>query len=219
MKSTRLALAAVLILGSLTLVSSPALLPQGHADELKLLLNVPTTAHPGDKISIELWTVINFVEPGTNVGGTRSVLAYNATGANCTTIPCLSFAVKANLNASNIVSTNDVVVPHIHTPSGGFVPLPPFRPWVHHGAWITNYTVPSELGLYGVHLFANYSISTNNYFISQAATTFSVQAAPVEAASLATAQNLIYATLGVAILAVLLDIVILMRKRIPAMSK
>jgi hypothetical protein len=207
--------AALALCAFLLIVSSTVLVPRAHADELDLLLNVPRVAHLGNTINIELWTVINYAAP-SQTGGTRSQLTYNATGADCINrFPCLSFAVKANLNASDPFNSNSLVVPHVHTPSGGFVALPPFKTWVHLGAWITNYTVPSELGLYGVHVFANYTIARGVFFVGQAATTFSVEGAPAEAASLATTQELAYAVLGVATLAVLLDMVILTRKRIP----
>ncbi len=125
---------------------------------LQLFLNVPEVAYPGQTIAVELWTVYN-----------GDTLAFNATGTGtpCVTLfPCISFNVASNLGIK--------VPPHVHTPSGGFVPLPPLKTWVHPGAWNTSYVVPAETGLYGVHLYANYTLSPGNSAVNEAATTFTV---------------------------------------------
>ncbi len=84
---------------------------------------------------------------------------------------------------------------------------------------MTTYTVSSELGLYGVHVYTNLTTAIGVSFVYQAATTFSVQNAPAEAASLTSTQNLAYAILAVAIIAVILDVVLLARKPGPSMPK
>src|SRR5207245_10112459 len=121
----------------------------------------PCTATPRQTIAMERWTRYENATSG------RPDSAFNATGESATTcsvFPCLSFLVKINLGIS--------AAPHIHTPSGAFVALPTFAKWVHPGAWNTSYTVPSQLGLYGVHMYANYTLKTGtNASISYASHT------------------------------------------------
>jgi hypothetical protein len=125
--------------------------------------------------------------------------------------------VKINLGIS--------APPHIHTPSGGFVALPTFAKWVHPGAWNTSYTVPSQLGLYGVHMYANYTLKTgpNSYtsYVSQTETTFTVKSATATPTDVSNgvsglaSQNLTYGVLGLVVVALILDALILFWKKTP----
>ena len=212
MKNSKLATITIALL-AITVLSGTVLVQNVRAQNaLNLYLFAPTTANPGQSIGIELWTLYENTTSG------RPDLAFNATGesaTSCTVFPCLTFVVKINLGIA--------APPHIHTPSGGFVALSAFKQWVHPGAWNTSYTVPSQLGLYGVHMYANYTIKTgpNSYtsYISQAQTTFTVANADATHADvtngvsgLAT-MNMSYVLLGFIVVAVVLEIVILVWKK------
>ncbi len=212
MKNTRLAKIALLLFAT-TVLSGAALVQNARAQSLlELHLFAPTTATPGQTIAIELWTLYENSTSG------RPDLAFNATGESATTcsvFPCLSFLVKINLGIS--------APPHIHTPSGAFVALPTFKQWVHPGAWNTSYTVPSQLGLYGVHMYANYTIKTgpNTYisYVSQTQTTFTVTSATASPTDVSNgvsglaSQNLTYGVLGLVVIALILDALILFWKK------
>src|SRR3989442_2994650 len=214
MKNSHLAKIAMLLFA--TVLSGAAVVQNGRAQSLlELHLFAPSTATPGQTIAIELWTLYE------NATSRRPDLAFNATGESATTcsvFPCLTFLVKINLGIS--------APPHIHTPSGGFVALPAFSKWVHPGAWNTSYTVPSQLGLYGVHMYANYTIKTgpNSFtsYVSQTQTTFTVTSAtatPTDVSSAASglaSQNLTYGVLGLVVVAIILDALILFWKKPPA---
>jgi hypothetical protein len=212
MKKTQLSIIVVLLLGFAAFAATE-LVPSTHAVQvtqsaLELHLFAPSTASPGQTIGIELWTIFE------NVTSNRSDLAFNHTSvglANTT----LSFRATTNIGA---------VPPHIHTPGGSFVTLASFTQWVHPGAWNTSYTVPSQLGLYGVHVYANYTViparGAATTYITQAETTFSVQNAPATASGvsgLATA-TIDYAVIGLVAAAVVLDLVLLFWKRSPVKS-
>lgn len=212
MKLARITIALLAI----TVLSGTVLVQNVRAQNtLNLYLFAPTTATPGQSIGIELWTLYENTTSG------RPDLAFNATGesaTSCTVFPCLTFVVKINLGIA--------APPHIHTPSGGFVALPAFKQWVHPGAWNTSYTVPSQLGLYGVHMYANYTVRTGpgpstTSYISQTQTTFTVtntEATPADVTNgvsgLAT-MNMSYALLGLLVVVVVLEIVILVWKKNP----
>ncbi len=214
MKNARVAIAAMLLLSTITVLAvPPSIIPKAHAQQsLQLFLFTPRTASPGETVAVELWTIFENTTSG------RPDLAFNATGTGTCGVslfPCLSFLVKINLGIS--------APPHVHTPSGSFVALAAFKSWVHLGAWNTSYTVPSQLGLYGVHLYANYTIRTGpnafTSFVSQAETTFSVQTAPATPADLtsnvSSLQNIVYGVLGLVVLAVILDVLLLFWKKSP----
>jgi hypothetical protein len=86
---------------------------------------------------------------------------------------------------------------------------------------MTNYTVPSQLGLYAVHVYGNYTIvtaRTTSINIGEAQTTFTVQnapATPADVSGLAT-MNVLYGVLGLAVIAIVLDALILFWKKTPA---
>ncbi len=214
MKNSKLARITIALL-AITLLSGTVFVQNVRAQNaLNLFLFAPTTATPGQTIAIELWTVYENTTSG------RPDLAFNATGesaTSCTVFPCLTFLVNINLRIA--------APPHIHTPSNAFVALPAFKQWVHPGAWNTSYTVPSQLGLYGVHMYANYTIKTGPnsfaFYISQAQTTFTVANADATRADvtngvsgLAT-MNMSYALLGLLVVAVALELVILVWKKPP----
>ncbi len=213
MKIQQLSVIVVLLLGTGALAGTE-LVPSTHAvqvtqNSLELHLFAPSTASPGQTIAVELWTIFE------NVTSNRSDLAFNQTSVNVANTT-LSFRVTTNLG---------VVPPHIHTPGGSFITLASFTRWVHNGAWNTSYTVPSQLGLYGVHVYANYTVipsprGTATSYITQAETTFSVENAPATASGvsgLATA-SIDYAVLGLVAVAVVLDLVLLFWKRSPVKS-
>ena len=214
MKNSRLAKIALLLF-AITVLSGAAVVQNARAQSLlELQLFAPTTATPGQTIAIELWTLYENATSG------RPDLAFNATGESATTCsvyPCLSFLVKINLGIS--------AAPHVHTPSGAFVALPTFAKWVHPGAWNTSYTVPSQLGLYGVHMYANYTIRTgpNAYisYVSQTQTTFTVTSATASPADVSNqvsglaSQNLTYGVLGLVVVTLILDALILFWKKPP----
>jgi len=214
MKKPQISVVVVLLLGSAAFAATE-LVPSAHAvqvtqNALELHLFAPTTASPGQTIGIELWTIFE------NVTSNRSDLAFNHTSvgvANTT----LSFSVTTNVG---------IVPPHVHTPGGSFITLASFKQWVHAGAWNTSYTVPSQLGLYGVHVYANYTVISATrgvqpvHYITQAETTFSVADAPATVSGvsgLATA-SVDYAVLGLVAAAVVLDLVLLFWKRSPVKS-
>ena len=215
MKNSKLSIIALVILGTIA-VSAAELVPSARASSpLEMQVFAPATASPGQTITIGLFTLYdNATVPA---GTTRPDLAYNFTSA--TTNRTLTFNVKINLGI--------VAPPHIHTPAGAFVALPPFKVWTHPGAWMTNYTIPSTLGLYAVHVYGNYTIVTTgprvvNSYIGEAQTTFSVQNAPASPADvtngvsgLAT-MNVLYGVLGLAVIAIVLDALILFWKKSPA---
>ena len=210
MRKPQLSVVVVLLLGSAAFAATE-LVPSSHAvqitqSSLELHLFAPSTASPGQTIGIELWTIFeNATAPA------RPDLAFNHTSigvANTT----LSFRVLTNVG---------FVPPHIHAPGGSFVTLASFTQWVHPGAWNTSYTVPSQLGLYGVHVYANYTViparGAATFYITQAETTFLVENAPATASGvsgLATA-SVDYAVLGLVAVAVVLDLVLLFWKRSP----
>ncbi len=217
MKNSRLAKIAILLF-AITVLLGAAVVQNARAQSLlELNLFAPTTSTPGQTIAIELWTLYENATSG------RPDLAFNATGESATTCsvyPCLSFLVKINLGIS--------AAPHVHTPSGAFVALPTFAKWVHPGAWNTSYTVPSQLGLYGVHMYANYTIRTGpNAFISyvsQTQTTFTVTSATASPADVSNqvsglaSQNLTYGVLGLVVVTLILDALILFWKKTPTKS-
>jgi hypothetical protein len=215
MKNSHLAKIAILLFAT-TVLSGAAIVQNARAQSLlELHLFAPATATPGQTIAIELWTLYENSTSG------RPDLAFNATGESATTcsvFPCLSFLVKINLGIS--------APPHIHTPSGAFVALPTFAKWVHPGAWNTSYTVPSQIGLYGVHMYANYTIKTgpNSYtsYVSQTQTTFTVKSATATPTDVSNgvsglaSQSLTYGVLGLVVVAIILDALILFWKKTPA---
>jgi len=209
MKTRQISVVIVLLLASAAFATTE-LVPSTHAvqvttSSLELHLFAPSTASPGQTISIELWTIFE------NVTSNRSDLAYSRTSvgvANTT----LTFSPTTNIGP---------VPPHIHTPGGSFITLSSFTQWVHPGAWNTSYTVPSQLGLYGVHVYANYTIiparGAPTFYVTQAETTFSVENAPATASGvsgLATA-SVDYAVLGLVAVAVVLSLVQMFWKRSP----
>jgi hypothetical protein len=207
MRNSRLAMIMILLLGTVT-ISAAELAPNAHGvqivtSSLDIHLFAPVTANPGQVIQIEMWTIFeNATAPA------RPDLAYNNTsvGVANTTI---SFSVKTNVG---------VVPPHIHTPGGSFVTLTPFKQWVHPGAWSTNYTVPSAVGLYGVHVYANYTVhtrTTSTFYVTQAETTFSVVPASASAADLSNVSYVDYGILGLVAVAVVLGLLLLFWKRSP----
>ncbi len=215
MKNLKLSIIALVILGAIAL-SAAELVPSALASSpLEMQVFAPATASPGQTISIGLFTLYDNatgIPAGAPAGTTRPDLAYNytsSTGNNQT----LTFNVKINLGI--------VAPPHIHTPSNGFVALPPFKVWTHKGVWMTNYTVPSQLGLYAVHVYGNYTVVTTGplritSYIGEAQTTFMVQNAPAPAADLSTTMNVLYGVLGLAVVAIVLDALILFWKKSPA---
>jgi len=212
MKKPQLSVVVIMLLGSAAFAAT-GLVPSTHAvqvtqNALELHLFAPSTASPGQTINIELWTIFE------NVTSNRSDLAFNHTSVGFVNTT-LSFRPTTNVG---------VVPPHIHTPGGAFITLPSFTQWVHPGAWNTNYTVPSQLGLYGVHVYANYTViparGAATSYVTQAETTFSVESAPATASGvsgLATA-SVDYAVLGLVAVAVVLDLVLLFWKRSPVKS-
>lgn len=210
MKIQKLSVIIALLFASLTLAATE-LVPSSHAvqvtqNSLELHLFAPSTASPGQTIGIGLWTIFE------NVTSNRSDLAFNHTSvalANTT----LSFRATTNIGT---------VPPHIHTPGGAFIVLAPFTQWVHPGAWNTSYTVPSQLGLYGVHVYVNYTViparGAPTYYVTQAETTFLVENAPATASGVSglTTASVDYAVLGLVAVAVVLDLVLLFWKRSPA---
>ncbi len=164
----------------------------------------PTTASPGQVISIGLWTIFE------NVTDNKPDLAFNNTSTAGNTT--LSFSAKINIGT--------VAGPHIHTPTNSLTFLAPFKEWAHPGAWTTSYTVPSDLGLYGVHVYANYTyipprgVATS--YIAQAETTFTVQASGATAADASNLAYMIYAIIGLVAVAVVLGLLLLFWKRSPA---
>jgi len=212
MKKPQLSVIILMLLGSAAFAATE-LVPSTHAvqvtqNALELHLFAPSTASPGQIIGIELWTIFE------NVTSNRSDLAFNHTSigfANTT----LSFRATTNIGA---------VPPHIHTPGGAFITLPLPTQWVHAGAWNTSYTVPSELGLYGVHVYANYTViparGTATSYITQAEATFSVESAPATASGVSglASAPVDYAVLGLVAVAVVLDLVLLFWKRSPVKS-
>jgi hypothetical protein len=215
MKNSHLAKIAILLFAT-TVLSGAVIVQNARAQSLlELHLFAPATATPGQTIAIELWTLYENATSG------RPDLAFNATGESATTcsvFPCLTFLVKINLGSS--------APPHIHTPSGGFVALPAFNKWVHPGAWNTSYTVPSQLGLYGVHMYANYTLKTgpNSFtsYVSQTQTTFTVKSATATPTDVSNgvsglaSQSLTYGVLGLVVVAIILDALILFWKKTPA---
>src|SRR2546428_7068371 len=217
MKNSRLAKIAILLCAITVLLGAAVVQNARPQSVLDPNLFGPTTSTPGQTIAIELWTL------NENATSGRPDLAFNATGESATTCsvyPCLSFLVKINLGIS--------AAPHVHTPSGAFVALPTFAKWVHPGAWNTSYTVPSQLGLYGVHMYANYTIRTGpNAFISyvsQTQTTFTVTSATASPADVSNqvsglaSQNLTYGVLGLVVVTLILDALILFWKKTPTKS-
>ncbi len=213
MKNLKRSIIALVILGAIAL-SAAELVPSARASSaLEMQVFAPATASPGQTISIGLFTLFD----NTTIAPTGTSypdLAYNFTSA--TTNRTLTFNVKINLGI--------VAPPHIHTPAGAFVALPPFKVWTHKGAWMTNYTVPSQLGLYAVHVYGNYTIVTpalrppTTVYIGEAQTTFTVQnapATPADVSGLAT-MNVLYGVLGLAVIAIVLDALILFWKKSPA---
>src|SRR5713226_3906007 len=211
MKKPQLSVIVVLLLGSAAFAATE-LVPNTHAvqvtqNALELHLFVPSTASPGQTISIELWTIFE------NVTSNRSDLAFNNTSVDVANTT-LSFVPKTNIGP---------VPPHIHTPGGGFVTLTPFKQWSLSGAWNKIYTVPAKLGLYGVHVYANYTVissprGTPTFYVTQAEATFSVEnapATPTDVSGLATA-SIGYGVLGLVAVAVVLDLLILFWKKSPA---
>ncbi len=207
-KTISLAIALVLFCGTLSaveLIPSARAIGQYSSNALELHLFAPTIANPGQVISIEMWTIFDNATSGV------SDLAFdhtNAALANTT----MSFTVNTNLGP---------VAPHIHTPSGSFVALPQPKEWVHPGAWMTNYTVPSQSGLYGVHIYANYTVISSprgpvTSYITQAETTFTVQDPLATASTVSGLGSIDYAILGLVAVAVVLDILLLFWKRSPA---
>ena len=207
MKDSRIAMVVAVLLSTVAL-SSAALAPDAHGvqivtSSLDIHLFAPVTANPGQVIQIEMWTIFeNATLPA------RPDLAYNHTsvGVANTTI---SFTVKTNVGP---------VPPHIHTPAGAFVTLAPFQQWVHPGAWSTNYTVPSAVGLYGVHVYANYTVhtrTTSTYYVTQAQTTFSVVPTSASAADVSNVSYVDYGILGLVAVAVVLGLMLLFWKRSP----
>lgn len=207
----------ILSLLAMTILCSSAILaidlfPRANAvqvqtSSLELHLFAPTTASPGQVISIGLWTIF---ENATFPGGGRADLAFNNTSVAGNTT--LSFTVKINLGIA--------VGPHIHTPTGSLTFLAPFKQWGHPGAWTTSYTVPSDLGLYGVHMYANYTYvnprGAATSYIAQAQTTFNVQATGAAASDVSGLANTSYAILGLAAVADVLGLLLLFWKRTPA---
>jgi len=213
MEKPQLSVIVILLLGSAAFAATE-LVPPTHAvgnigaNSFDIHLFAPSTASPGQNIAIELWTIFENATNGV------SDLAFNHTSVGFVNTT-LSFRVTTNVG---------VVPPHIHTPGGGFITLPSFTQWVHPGAWNTNYTVPSQLGLYGVHVYANYTViparGAATSYVTQAETTFSVESAPATASGvlgLATA-SIDYAVLGLVAVAVVLDLVLLFWKRSPVKS-
>ncbi len=217
MKNLKLSIIALVILGAIAL-SAAELVPSARASSaLEMQVFAPTTATPGQTISIGLFTLFDNTT-NAPAGTTRPDLAYNFTSS--TINRTLTFNVKINLGSGTVVG------PHIHTPSGGFVALPPFKQWTHPGAWITNYTVPAQLGLYAVHVYGNYTIviprTPTAVYIGEAQTTFAVQNAPASPADVANGvaglatMNVLYGVLGLAVIAIILDALILFWKKSPA---
>jgi len=209
MKIQQLSVIAVLLLGTAAFAVAE-LVPSTHAvqvtqNSLELHLFAPSIASPGQTIGIELWTIFE------NVTSNRSDLAFNHTSVGFVNTT-LSFRATTNIGT---------VPPHIHTPGGSFITLASFTQWVHPGAWNTSYTVPSQLGLYGVHVYANYTViparGAATSYITQAETTFSVENAPATASGVSglSTASVDYAVLGLVAAAVVLDLVLLFWKRSP----
>jgi hypothetical protein len=210
MKNTRLAMIVVVLIGSFAfsateLVHNTNAIGNIPTNSFDIHVFAPTTASPGDNIAIRMWTIFENATNGV------SDLAFNHTsvGVANTTI---SFTVKTNLGP---------VPPHIHTAAGAFVTLAPFQEWVHPGAWSTNYTVPSSLGLYGVHVYANFTVIPARgaavSYITQAETTFSVQSASATASDVSglASASVEYGILGLVAVAVVLDLLLLFWKKSP----
>ncbi len=209
MKIQQLSVIIVLLLG-FVIFAPIQLVPSTHAvqvtqNSLELHLFAPASASPGQTIGIELWTIFE------NVTSNRSDLAFNHTSVGFVNTT-LIFRATTNIGT---------VPPHIHTPGGSFIALAPFTQWVHPGAWNTSYTVPSQLGLYGVHVYANYTViparGVATSYVTQAETTFSVENAPATASGVSglTTASVGYAVLGLVAAAVVLDLVLLFWKRSP----
>lgn len=205
MKKSSIALMTTLLMAS-GLFTAIELVPRANAvqvqtNSLELHLFAPVTATPGQVIQIELWTIFE------NTTSQRSDLAFNQSSVGVGNAT-LSFEPKTNVGP---------VPPHIHTPAGSFVTLAPFKFWVHPGAWSTNYTVPSQTGLYGVHVYANYTViparGTPTSYITQAETTFLVQDSPATASSLSGLGYVSYSILGLVAVAVVLGLLLLFWKR------
>jgi len=204
-----------IVLLSASLLSGAVLVQNARAQNtLNIYLFSPATGNPGQTVGIELWTLFDNSTSG------RPDLAFNATGetaTSCTVFPCLTFLVKINLGIS--------VPPHVHTPGGSLIVLSPFKEWVHPGAWNTSYTVPSELGLYGVHMYANYTVKTGvnafTSYVSQAQTTFTATNAPITQNDIANGvsglatMTMSFGILGLVVVAIILDVVILVWKKNP----
>ena len=219
MKNLKLSIIALAILGTIALSAAELVPSAGASSALEMQVFAPAIASPGQTISIGLFTLFENVTsaPTTPPGNTRPDLAYNFTSPTENTT--LTFNVKINLGI--------VAPPHIHTPAGAFVALPPFKVWTHNGAWKTNYTIPSQLGLYAVHVYGNYTIVTTgplrtSVYIGEAQTTFTVQnalATPSDitngVSGLAT-MSVLYGVLGLAVIAIVLDALILFWKKSPA---
>ena len=196
---------AILLL-SFGAFSTVELMPSAHAVQngLELHLFAPATASPGQVVGIELWTIFE------NATDNASDLAFNNTSVAGNT--SISFSPKTNVG---------VVPAHVHTPTGQFVVLPSFKTWVHPGAWNTSYTVPSQLGLYGVHVYANYTVTRpgglSTHYVAQAETTFLVQSSLATTSDISglASNNTVYAILGLVVVAVVLDLLLLFWKRSP----
>src|SRR5437667_8150060 len=214
MKKPQLSVIVILLLGSAAFAATE-LVPPTHAvgnigaNSFDIHLFAPSTASPGQNIAIELWTIFENATNGV------SDLAFNHTSVGFVNTT-LSFRVTTNVG---------VVPPHIHTPGGAFITLPSFTQWVHPGAWNTSYTVPSQLGLYGVHVYANYTViparGTATSYVTQAETTFSVESATASPADVSNqvsglaSQNLTYGVLGLVVVTLILDALILFWKKPP----
>ena len=207
MKKSIVSMMAILLL-SFGAFSTVELMPSAHAVQngLELHLFAPATASPGQVIAIELWTIFE------NATSNASDLAFNNTSVVGNT--SISFSPKTNVG---------VVPPHVHTPTGQFVILPAFNLWVHKGAWNTSYTVPSQLGLYGVHVYANYTVTRPGgpnpitHYVAQAETTFLVQGSLATTSDISglASNSTVYAILGLVVVAVVLDLLLLFWKRSP----
>jgi hypothetical protein len=210
MRKSRLPIAVALLIGSIAFTATNVVhntnaVGNIGANSFDIHLFAPSTASPGQTINIVLWTIFENATNGV------SDLAYNHTsvGVANTTI---SFTVKTNLGP---------VPAHIHTPGGAFITLTPFQQWVHPGAWSTNYTVPSPLGLYGVHVYANFTViparGTTVSYVTQAETTFLVQPASATASDVSNLASawVDYGILGLVAVAVVLELLLLFWKKSP----
>ena len=79
--------------------------------------------------------------------------------------------------------------------------------------------MPSDLGLYGVHVYANYTYvnprGAATSYLAQAETTFNVQASGAVASDVSGLASTSYAILGLAAVAVVLSLLLLFWKRTP----